>query len=293
MKDPETTWLSSGVVKQLLPDVHSEKPGIQLHLDHVGIKNYRVKLIVCNTVCESMHLSVDMYVDLPATLRGVHMSRFIEAINEAKQEAYRNTRDFLWRVVDEVLKRHEYALKAEVCIKYEQMTESNDVIKVKRCMSETRDGDVEELLKVSMWGITACPCVQKIYSYLENCPIEKSPTHLQRTLLKISIKQKGGISIDPIDVYRVCKLAFSNTLTDRLKRAEEYIHVKKTIANPRFVEDVARYAVKHVIEAFSNNLHNDSLLTVEVNSYESIHSYDTYAYIEADIGSLKRLLAKL
>jgi len=287
MKGIETT-LSS--LSESLPDVHSEKPAVELYLTRVGIKNYRVKVTICSGDCEAVALTMSMHVDLPGNLRGVHVSRFIEVVEALAKQAHNSIPEFLRRVVDAVLDKHEYATRAEIHASFEHVLEGGEVVSAEYVVVKARAELVEEVLRVSFTGVTACPCVQRVYSYVEKCPLESTPTHLQRSVLTITVKSSNPIQIDPLEVYRVCRRAFSNTLASKLKRLEEYAHIKQTIGNPRFVEDVARIAVKLFVEAFSSVLRDSDKLAVEVDSFESIHVFDTHASVENTIAEFKREL---
>jgi len=273
-----------------LPDVHEEKPSIPISINSVGITGYRVKATICNRECREYHLSLEIYVDLPQTKRGVHISRFIEAVEETISKNHRDIWSLLREIALKSLEKHVYANKVEVYGSTELIIESNNVVSVKQGVILGRGNDTRHYLSLSFKGVTACPCVQKIYSYVEKTPLSNTPTHLQRTILKIEVETRGDSVLDPIEVYMVSRKAFSGVLRDKLKRYEEYLQVKEIVGNPRFVEDVVRYAAKALYDVFSDKLPRDTRLVIEARSEESIHVYDTYARLETTIEELENVL---
>ena len=79
-------------------------------------------------------------------------------------------------------------------------------------------------------------------------------------------------------------------MKDRLKRYDEYLLVKEVTSNPRFVEDVVRYAAKLFYEEYGEALDPDTRVVFEAISEESIHPFNTYAYLETSLRELRRVI---
>ncbi len=105
-------------------------------------------------------------------------------------------------------------------------------------------------------GITACPCSKKIIEI----------GHMQRSTLKIDLRSQRILDFD--DVAVKMGQCFSTLPEEHLKRIEEASKILTAQRNPRFVEDVVREALRRFPGAVS----------IEVRSFESIHSHDAVAY---------------
>lgn len=65
-----------------MQDVQSSPAEVSIPIDRVGIRSIRLPLTVKDRDMGSQHTvaRVDMAVDLPASFKGTHMSRFVEAL---------------------------------------------------------------------------------------------------------------------------------------------------------------------------------------------------------------------
>ncbi len=270
-----------------LPDIHVEKPEIQLSIDWAGIKGYMAHVRICSLDCRDHLLVIDARVNLPNNLRGVHMSRFIDAIRGEASREHDSIRGFLISLADKLLILHNYAervyVKAKTTLLHREL-----YVETTRTLITGGDGFRRETLKISFHGITLCPCLQNVYSYLEKTPLEKSPSHMQRA--RITVRLTGPeIPVDPGGLVDAVAPAFSALPRGRLKRLEEYMLVKEALHNPRFVEDAARYAAALIAETYNDKLPPETLVYVKIVSHESIHPYDTVAIIQS---RLREILEK-
>ncbi len=273
-----------------LPDIHVEKPGIRLSIDWVGIKGYRVNLRIRDWGDQDYLLTIDAKADLPDDLRGIHTSRFIDAIRESRNKPYSTLREFLWVLSDKLLELHDYS--RTVYVKASTMMLYRDIyVEITWGLKRGRDGLSSEYLKTSFYGITLCPCLQRVYSYIEGTELRHSPSHMQRARITVKIID-SRINIDPRRLVDILIPAFSAIPRGRLKRIEEYELMRKALDNPRFVEDAVRYAVKQLINELSDKLSNNAYLYVKIVSLESIHPYDTVAIIQGRISSFRSILDK-
>ncbi len=275
----------------MLPDIHEEKPEIPLHIDWVGIKGYMTNLHVCNNTCIDYLLSIDAKVDLPRDKRGVHMSRFIDAIQELETRSYTCIMDFLRDLAKKLLQLHGYArrarAKATTTILYRDV-----YIMASFAVDYGRTGILREYLKVSFYGNTLCPCLQQVYSYLEKTDPRHAPSHMQRTRLTITLTGRK-IDLDPREIVDALQDSFSSMPRARLKRTDEYQLLKQALQNPRFVEDVVRTAAKLLHQAFHDQLGKDTMIAIKAVSEESIHPYNTVAIIQAKLSDLDKILPQI
>jgi GTP cyclohydrolase I len=67
-------------------DVQKETAKHEVDLDKVGVKGVKYPIIVLDKKNKNQHTvaTINMYVDLPRSFRGTHMSRFIEILDRHK-----------------------------------------------------------------------------------------------------------------------------------------------------------------------------------------------------------------
>ena len=70
-----------------MKDVQNEKPENEIELNKVGVEGLR-KYVIVKGQEKSYHtiVTINSYIKLPSNLRGVHMSRFAESIDEIPEE---------------------------------------------------------------------------------------------------------------------------------------------------------------------------------------------------------------
>jgi len=88
--------------KAPLKDVQAEPDSRNLYIDKVGVKDIRYPIVVLDKVNKTQHTtaSINMYVDLPHSFKGTHMSRFVEILNEYRGEVtVRNFPEILKRML--------------------------------------------------------------------------------------------------------------------------------------------------------------------------------------------------
>ena len=81
-----------------MEDVQRHAPKVPINIDRVGIRGITVPLLVRDRAQGSRQTvaRVDLGVDLPASFKGTHMSRFIEALEEWNDEInYQSVRRLL------------------------------------------------------------------------------------------------------------------------------------------------------------------------------------------------------
>lgn len=291
----------------MLPDVQKSTPLIPLDIDKVCLRGVyrRVCLRDDNGEKFCLDAKVSACIDLPRTQRGIHVSRSIEAIINSFSESLHGDvdklEDLLKSVVITLLNKHEYAAKASVAIKtvYLHKVVDEDVgvedylpVKIFMKTEMSRSGDRVSTLSIEIMGMTVCPCAQEVYAFLEGLRTPDVPSHSQRAKLVLTIKLRGEKTVDIRYLINAGLNAFSAPLYFLLKRRNEYRLVKKAFSTPRFVEDVVREALYNVYKVCNDLLGKDSIVTVEVVSYESIHPYNLYAKASYTIEELRKMFEK-
>jgi GTP cyclohydrolase I len=102
--------------------------------------------------------------------------------------------------------------------------------------------------------------------------------HNQRGEIRVLVRFKGFLWLE--DVIEMVETGGSSPVYSLLKREDEKYVTEHAYANPVFVEDVVRNCAQR-LDANSNV----TWFSVEVESHESIHNHNAYAYLEKKTGS--------
>jgi GTP cyclohydrolase-4 len=282
-------------------------------LSRVGITGVKKPLAVRrNGRSLELHVSLDLYVDLPADQRGSHLSRNAEAINELVEEAVHNPaeslEDFSAKLVRSLLERHPYAEMAEVHAGADYFLERRNASGgrslesfrlLARANAERRDGtpSVRKMVGVQVVGMTACPCAMETARELINQEhgdlalreaLGKVPglTHNQRNTATLLVEVAEGHPIEADDLISLVEDSLSAPTIGLLKRGDEGALVVAAHKNPKFVEDVVRGVLSRLIDRYGD-MPDDAHLTVRSESAESIHRHNAVAERVTTMGELR------
>ena len=149
-----------------MTDIQSKIPEVKVPLTRVGVEGVK-KLIKIPRKGKRpiiLLLEINCFVDLPSNLKGIHMSRNLEAINEILEEAMRNgehkIEELGEKIAKKVLEKHKYANLCEVEIKTKYMVRcennktqkfvrlfSNVIVDKKKGVEKTIGGEIKDYLK--------------------------------------------------------------------------------------------------------------------------------------------------
>ncbi len=282
-------------------------------LSRVGITGVTKPLAVRrNGRSLELHVSTDLYVDLPADQRGSHLSRSAEAINELIEEAAHNPaeslEDFSARLARSLLERHPYATMAEVRSGADYFLERSNASGgrslesfrlLARANAQRGDGtpSVRKMVGVQVVGMTACPCAMETARELINREhgdpalreaLGKVPgiTHNQRNTATLLVEVAEGHPIEADDLISLVEDSLSAPTIGLLKRGDEGALVVAAHKNPKFVEDVVRGVLSRLIGRYGD-MPNDAHITVRSESDESIHRHNAVAERVTTMGELR------
>jgi len=245
-----------------LIDIQNEKPENEIELEKVGVEGLK-KYVIIKRPNKNYHViaSINSYITLPSNLRGAHMSRFVESVEEIPPEAD-SIEDLAEQISKNVLKRHGFHCFTEVFgeLPYERTRpggeKENSVVQMFAWYSTKSD---QKRVGVSVSGVLACPCSKELCGGL---------THNQRGTLTAEIDISNG-KIELLDIIEICSESFSSPTFSLLKRPEEKEIVERIHENPRFVEDVVRQCVQLLKEKYAKRY-----CRVKCVSFESIHDHN-------------------
>ena len=249
----------------------------------------------------SLVVRMDLFVDLPASQKGSHMSRNLELVSEITDENLKkpvtDLETFCAHTAKKLLEKHEYANRSEIKAEADYFLNrtypsGHSELEPYKLVAEARakkSGEIRKLIGVKVIGMTACPCamevIRKIGKYNDS---DVPPTHNQRNITTVMIEvPSNNSSVDANDLIEIAEQAFSSPTFSILKRAEEGKLVYNAHQNPKFVEDVVRDILRTILDKYKN-LPDDVLVIVRSESEESIHKHNAYAERITTLGELKK-----
>lgn len=252
-----------------LPDIQSTLPEEQIPIEKVGIKNLRYPIRVLDRA-KGLQATVgefNLYVDLPSHFKGTHMSRFIEILNEFKDEIHvKNIEEILRK-----LKRRLNARSAHLEVYFPYFLEKKSPVTAIPSLMEYQAfmlasltaRKVDLVLGVKVPVMTLCPCSKSVSEY---------GAHNQRGIISVAIRSKKFIWLE--ELIEMAESSASSPVYPLLKRPDEKYVTEKAYENPKFVEDVVRGLAFKLLER-----KEIFWFTVEAENMESIHGHNAYAFI--------------
>jgi GTP cyclohydrolase I len=253
-------------------DVQNQVDDRCITIDKVGLRGVRVPVsvpvdsdLVISTVGD-----LDLSVELPHMFRGTHMSRLFEEFNKFSSYFWVDEMAILLRALQSRLETESAFMRLEFPVFIEKKA---PVTKVRGPMSyscalggRATGDDIDVTLEVSVPVTTLCPCSRELADF---------GAHNQRGVIKAVVRfKKAPVLIELIKMIEDCG---SCGIYSVLKRPDEKYVTEMAYKNPRFVEDV----VREVAQKFAAD-ENITWFAVEVESQESIHDHNAYAFIKRD-----------
>ena len=293
----------------LLPDIQAKTLSNSFKLTRVGITGVKKPVQVQRPGrAVTLNTNIDVFVDLPATQKGSHMSRHVEVINETVDESVRKPVESLEMlcnyIASTLLKKHEYANNSEVNISSDYFLEkllpsgvkSLESYKLLAQAKATRGQMLNrKMIGVEVIGMNACPCAMETIRELlsEEHPVCKDElkdvpmiTHNQRNITTLMIEVPSNYLMEADDLIAIVEDSMSSPTFEILKREDEGKVVYGAHTKPRFVEDVVREILTRILEKYTE-LPDEVEVTVRSESKESIHKHNAFAERVTTLGELR------
>jgi GTP cyclohydrolase I len=255
-----------------IADVQASADRRRIAIDKVGIKDIRHPIRVRDRSDGEQHTvaNFNMYVYLPHSFKGTHMSRFVQILNGHEKEINVSSfkemlREMALRLESEaghIEMRFPYFVNKTAPISGVQSLLDYDVTFI----GEIRDGKPTMYIKVVVPVTSLCPCSKEISDY---------GAHNQRSHVTVQVRSCGFIWIE--EIIDLVEEQASCELYGLLKRHDEKHVTERAYNNPKFVEDMVRDV--------AGKLNEDDRVgayVVESENFESIHNHSAYALIQRD-----------
>jgi GTP cyclohydrolase I len=254
-------------------DIQNEEDPRRIEIDKVGVKGLSYPIIVLDRANKLQHTvaKVNMFVNLPHSFRGTHMSRFVEILNQYRGQ-------ITMKNMGPILKRMREVFQAESAhleIDFPYFIEKEaPVSRAKSLMSymckfigSLSKGE-DFVLEVRVPVNTLCPCSKEI---------SDRGAHNQRGEVRLQVRFKEFVWIE--DLISLVEASASSGLYSLLKREDERWVTENAYDNPAFVEDVVRSLADKLLKD-----PNITWFSVEAENQESIHNHNAYAFLERESG---------
>ncbi|MCS7102547.1 MAG: GTP cyclohydrolase MptA [Candidatus Korarchaeum sp.] len=265
-------------------DVHSEVPSVRVRLDRVGSFGLKVPVSLDGFLILA---EADAWVSLPASRRGVDLSRQVQAIYSLSDPP-REPEDLARRSAKLLMDSLPYAGSSGVSIKFEVPLLDSHMSYRAEVSAVTSAGSEVNSTRVELMGMTSCPCTMeliKAYMSLNREEATLIATHTQRSLGIIEVSLKGE-HLDRRKLAQVVERSMSSPLMTLTKRPDEASLVVNSLRNPKLAEDVVRDMVLLFLKEFPS-VPDEATLLAAVRSLESVHMHDIYAEVRSTVGKLR------
>jgi GTP cyclohydrolase-4 len=295
----------------MLKDVQNQKPQGTFKLTRVGVTGVKKPINVKRPGrAVTLTAQIDVFVDLPSSQKGSHLSRNVEVISEILDKSVREPVSSLEILCEQIcyklLERHEYATYSEVRTQANYFLEKalssgkrslEEYKLIARAYAKRNDTtSTKKNIGVEVVGMTACPCaMETVRSKLEaRHPqakelLNKIPvvTHNQRNITTVSIDEPEGYDVEADDLVTIAEESLSSPTFEILKRDDEAEVTLAAHENPKFVEDVVRDILGKILKKYSD-FPDDVVVTVRSESEESIHKHNAFAERITTLGELRK-----
>ena len=255
----------------LLPDTQNTKDIRNIVINQVGIKDilHPIKFVNRDNESHPTVANFTMTVRLPENVKGTHMSRFIEILNDGECSFGIDTFMNLVQRVADKLNSSDAQIIVDFPFFRNKKAPSSGVesfLDYKVTLTGTIvNGEPDLTLKVVVPVTSLCPCSKSISKY---------GAHNQRSHITIEAKAAKGETIYLEDLIDLAEEKASSELYAILKRDDEKVVTERAYENPAFVEDIVRDIA---VELNANKKVN--FYCLESENFESIHNHSAYALI--------------
>jgi len=302
--------------KLVTDDLQASRPDVELGLSRAGVQGVEKAIrLRWGSREQLVAAEIDCTVDLAASQKGVHMSRFPELFEEAIEQVVIGEAllvEVLAEHIASAIVERQSALRAEVRIvaRYplERRTPVTRLATQEMValigIAAARNGVTRHVVGVEATGINACPCAQglvrgsaterlleagfgedDVERILELVPLA---THNQRGRGTLYVGTDSKLNAERL--VEIVESSMSSPVYELLKRPDELFVVEHAHLRPRFVEDSVRAALSGTLERFPRLADGDFLFSRQVN-LETIHRHDVVAERYGTVGELRGELA--
>ncbi len=253
-------------------DIQNLKDERNVNIQKVGVKGLKYPITVLDKTrkTQQVNATISMYVSLLHHFKGTHMSRFVEVLNEIREQV--NIRTF--HDILEKIRAKLRASSAHIEIEFPYFIEKTAPRSGAKSMMEYRcrfigtcdHKGMDFIVGVDVPVTTVCPCSRAISLF---------GAHNQRSIVTVLVRFHKFFWIE--DLIKLIETSASSEVYSLLKRVDEKCVTEQGYNNPLFVEDIVRNVAVRL-----NKDSNYQWYKVEAENFESIHNHSAYACVEKE-----------
>ncbi len=269
--------MQPSIASSTLPDIQSTGDRRNIAINKVGVKAVRYPITLrtpgtgSGAGCQTTVATINMYVALPPEVKGTHMSRFLEVLNEHHESLSSDTLSDVCRSMKERLKADEVHLELSFPYfidKKAPVTGQPGKLDIDVSFEMASNGTDDFILGIKVPATSLCPCSKEISAY---------GAHNQRCEMTVRVRLAEGQHLWIEELFSMIEQCASTQVFSVLKRPDEKWVTEQAYDNPKFVEDIVR-DLAVVLNA------EDRIVWYECFSenFESIHNHNAYAFVCRD-----------
>ena len=218
-----------------LQDTQNKVDVRNIPISRVGIKNikYPFKISDRDGVSQSTIGNFTMSVGLPDDVKGTHMSRFVQILEDQQEPLSIENFDSLVTNTTNILESDAAYISVDFTYfkkKKAPVTRVESLLDYSiNYTCEVKNNIVNKYLKVTVPVTSLCPCSKNISDY---------GAHNQRSHISAHIRTEKTVWID--DIVEMLEDQASCQIYGLLKRPDEKYVTEKAYENPKFTEDIIR-----------------------------------------------------
>lgn len=297
---------------EVATNVPESSPARGIRINEAGILNQEIYVQIRNITTKDGYKPVLCKLQIASNLeghRGVHMSRFEEALFEIAQRQHESIDEFaitLARAVRDGQGSTGAVIRAEGIYLHDHRTTKSQRISQDRLYllgEATIHGDDERVRTgIRAYNMNACPCTRAHTKYAAVPSLEKAGfnhdqirtiidimltgTHTQRGLVTVIIDQTAS-EITSSNLFRIIDRS-THLVYELLKRPDEYELVSQALRDSQYAEDVVRETAFNVYQTFAPVAPKTTQFEVESLLHDSIHIHDVQSKISTTLGAVAK-----
>jgi len=258
-----------------MPDVQGLGDIRGVAIDRVGVKDvtFPVRLRTRDGGEQTTVAKINMYVSLPHTRKGTHMSRFLDVLNEHSAEPITPAMiPGITRAIRERLDAADAHFEARFTYFIKKAAPVSGRVGLMdyqvsfECESNHSSSTDDFVMGVMAPATSLCPCSKEISRY---------GAHNQRCHIEAKVRTSKLLWIE--ELASMLEKSASTEVFAILKRPDEKYVTERAFENPKFVEDIVRD-----LAVTLNSEPRIDWYQINSENFESIHNHNAYAQITRD-----------
>lgn len=249
-------------------NIHNAIDNRNITIDNVGIVKYKLPITFKSKKDYSAIAEIQSGVSLSSDIKGAHLSRIIEVLDEKVANRIITIDNFI-----EVLKELSYRLElnnANIEMNFSVVVPvvtpiskritylSSDVT----LFGAIKGSSIKKSVSLTATGAMLCP---------NSKAISNTGAHSQKCNLKATLYGEiNNLIIE--DILKIIFGQFSAEVYGIVKSVDEKVLTEKAYQNPKFSEDLIRDTLIKLREYYI-----EGMIVVEIENLESIHQHNVYA----------------